>query len=150
MGEGDPRPTRITYKEQNMTQPITEHLTTVQAADYLGVSRQRLESLARKRRWKHTLVRGHNSRRIKAYPRALLDEYVNTRTETRHRPVIAGHLTSQQVADRLHVTIDQVSYYCRKGYLPSIHVENRLYIPEGSIEGFTPPKRGRPPKRVAA
>jgi excisionase family DNA binding protein len=60
-------------------------------------------------------------------------------------------LTTSQAADRLGVGKSTVNLWCRRGFFPNARSEETprgpvWLIPESDLEGFEPPKMGRPPK----
>lgn len=60
-------------------------------------------------------------------------------------------LTTSQAAERLGVGKSTVNLWCRRGLFPHARSEETprgpvWLIPESDLEGFEPPKMGRPPK----
>ena len=59
-----------------------------------------------------------------------------------------------EVADRLGVGRSTVNLWCRQGRFPNARLEDTplgsyWVIPESDLDGFQPPKQGRPPKAKA-
>jgi excisionase family DNA binding protein len=64
-------------------------------------------------------------------------------------------LTTSQVAERLGVGRSTVNLWCRQGKFPNAEarqevIGNVWYVPESDLEGFQPPKMGRPPSKTKA
>jgi excisionase family DNA binding protein len=62
-----------------------------------------------------------------------------------------SELTTTQVSVRLGVGTSTVRLWCQQGRFPGAREEQTLrgpvwLIPEGALEGFVKPKRGRPRK----
>ena len=60
-------------------------------------------------------------------------------------------LTTSQAAERLGVGKSTVNLWCRRGFFPNARSEETprgpvWLIPESDLEGFEPPKMGRPRK----
>lgn len=119
-------------------------LTIQQAADYLGVSRQRAEQLISK--WDFAVHRTKiGNRNLKTIDREQIDAYLAERTNDRVMPKPPpGHVTSGEAATILGVSPKAVRGYCQKGLLSHVKTENRLFVNEQALESFVPPKRGRP------
>lgn len=124
-----------------------KQLTIKQAADYLGVSRQRADQIIRKWDLPVDYVSTDNNRKVKAVAQNDIDGWLNARTENRSKPKTpVGYLTTDEAADELRVSHQTVREYCRKGSLTHIKTENRLFVSSEAVDNFVKPRRGRRPK----
>jgi len=58
------------------------------------------------------------------------------------------YFIAKQVAERFNVTPRTVTNWCKAGLLPGARKPGRDWlIPVEALDGFTPPDRGRPPRK---
>lgn len=125
---------------------MPELLTVQEAANYLGVSRQRADQLISK--WDFAVQRTTvGNRSVKAVDRQHIDTYLSGRVTDRSMPKPPlGYVTSSEAAIILGVSTKSIREYCRKGHLAHIKTENRLFVSKHGLETLVRPKRGRPRK----
>lgn len=56
------------------------------------------------------------------------------------------YLNTDEVADRVKCHRKTVTVWCKTGVLPGEKVGRDWLIPLTALDGFKPPRRGRPPK----
>ena len=112
------------------TQSADAFLSAPQAAEALGLSRQRVHILIRSGAL--GAVRDGRSVRI---PRADVDELLRSTTPGKfHNPEVAGCLTKRQAAERLGVSVHTLAFWLGKGRIKSIRAGARRMIPETEVE----------------
>jgi hypothetical protein len=60
--------------------------------------------------------------------------------------LVPGYATAEATARALGVTAERIRVLCREGRFPGAINQMRIWlIPVSAVEGYQPPKRGRPP-----
>ena len=112
--------------------------SAVEAAEVLGVSRQRIHQLVNERKL--------TGMRDRSFLYVRRDEVMALQATRGKRAAIpSGWMTKDQVADRFGVAPRTVNDWHLNGWLRGSLTASRLLFPVDAVEKFTPPPRGRPP-----